>query len=251
MTSFRRYYKNGSFEFERLSTRATDSPRVNQKAPQDGTDVASDSKQHADETAADFLQLVNLPLSQLTGGRPASSGPGASKGDLPGLSRLRALRKPTAASTASVVSAASVASVAPFQKPVAIDGTSFASSSSPSIGSTHEGSLGSQEQQQGLHEEQGGQQQQQLRRHQPEAGQERQKGHDGQQGQEEQRWEAAIGDVADDCSKELPIYVICRRGIDSVTTTKFLLDHGFTCVYNIEGGLADWRRDCDPSFPSY
>ena len=47
------------------------------------------------------------------------------------------------------------------------------------------------------------------------------------------------------------IYVLCRRGMDSVTATKFLLEHGFTNVFNIRGGLTAWRDSVDPLFPLY
>lgn len=49
----------------------------------------------------------------------------------------------------------------------------------------------------------------------------------------------------------MPIYVICRRGIDSTTATRLLMDHGFLNVFNIEGGLNAWRTECDSDFPSY
>jgi len=49
----------------------------------------------------------------------------------------------------------------------------------------------------------------------------------------------------------LPIYVICRRGIDSVAATKLLLDHGVPSVFNINGGLEEWRSNVDASFALY
>eukprot|EP01112_Ceratiomyxa_fruticulosa_P010759 TRINITY_DN2862_c0_g4_i1.p1 TRINITY_DN2862_c0_g4~~TRINITY_DN2862_c0_g4_i1.p1 ORF type:complete len:296 (-),score=51.40 TRINITY_DN2862_c0_g4_i1:29-916(-) len=49
----------------------------------------------------------------------------------------------------------------------------------------------------------------------------------------------------------LPIYVICRRGIDSLWGAKLLLDNNFKNVKNVEGGLLKWNRTVDPNFPVY
>ncbi|KAK1945054.1 Adenylyltransferase and sulfurtransferase MOCS3 [Phytophthora citrophthora] len=46
------------------------------------------------------------------------------------------------------------------------------------------------------------------------------------------------------------IFVICRRGIDSVKVTKWLLDHGIPNVYNINGGYTEYAKK-DPVFPMY
>jgi adenylyltransferase/sulfurtransferase len=51
--------------------------------------------------------------------------------------------------------------------------------------------------------------------------------------------------------EKYPIYVVCRRGRLSVTGTKIFLEQGFTNVKNVEGGVTEWRRHVDPSFPSY
>jgi len=49
------------------------------------------------------------------------------------------------------------------------------------------------------------------------------------------------------------VYVLCRRGIDSVTATRRLLDIGFKAatVKNIDGGLDSWRSKVDSGFPMY
>lgn len=46
-------------------------------------------------------------------------------------------------------------------------------------------------------------------------------------------------------------YVICRRGVDSISATQFLIDHGFTNVFNIRGGLTAWKEHVDQLFPLY
>lgn len=48
-----------------------------------------------------------------------------------------------------------------------------------------------------------------------------------------------------------PVYVMCRRGILSAAATKLLLEHGFTNVRNVRGGLTAWHYDVDQSFPLY
>jgi len=50
---------------------------------------------------------------------------------------------------------------------------------------------------------------------------------------------------------EKPVYCLCRRGNASIAATEILLANGFANVKNIREGLAAWRRDIDPSFPSY
>jgi adenylyltransferase/sulfurtransferase len=49
----------------------------------------------------------------------------------------------------------------------------------------------------------------------------------------------------------LPVFVVCRRGIDSVRATELLLRQGYTDVYNVSGGLEEWKKAVDPNFPSY
>lgn len=48
-----------------------------------------------------------------------------------------------------------------------------------------------------------------------------------------------------------PVFVVCRRGIDSVIATEFLSKSGFTNIRNIDGGLVSWRKYVDSEFPSY
>ena len=48
-----------------------------------------------------------------------------------------------------------------------------------------------------------------------------------------------------------PIYVLCRRGIDSRTATAELLKLGYSNACSVVGGLDAWRSSIDPQFPSY
>ena len=50
----------------------------------------------------------------------------------------------------------------------------------------------------------------------------------------------------------IKIYVLCRRGIDSMLATSYLVkDCGLQNVYNLEGGLQKWKKDVNETFPSY
>jgi adenylyltransferase/sulfurtransferase len=52
-------------------------------------------------------------------------------------------------------------------------------------------------------------------------------------------------------SHALPIYCLCRRGIDSQSAVRLLVSKGLTDVKNIEGGLVSWALDVDQNFPIY
>lgn len=52
-------------------------------------------------------------------------------------------------------------------------------------------------------------------------------------------------------SGDLPIYVLCRRGVDSNTAAALLHGRGLPNVFNVTGGLEAWRRDVDQAFPMY
>ena len=49
----------------------------------------------------------------------------------------------------------------------------------------------------------------------------------------------------------LPVFVICRRGVDSQTAVEQLLEEGVPNVYHITGGLASWSESVDRTFPIY
>lgn len=51
--------------------------------------------------------------------------------------------------------------------------------------------------------------------------------------------------------QEMQCLVICRRGVDSIAATEFLLGHGLRRVQNVEGGYTLYARDVDPLFPMY
>jgi adenylyltransferase/sulfurtransferase len=49
---------------------------------------------------------------------------------------------------------------------------------------------------------------------------------------------------------ETPVYVLCRRGVDSLVATQLLNEAGIKAV-NVAGGLQEWSRSVDRSFPRY
>jgi monothiol glutaredoxin len=51
--------------------------------------------------------------------------------------------------------------------------------------------------------------------------------------------------------KEQAIAFHCHHGMRSRAAAEELLGHGFTNVYNLEGGIDAWSQDVDPSVPRY
>jgi monothiol glutaredoxin len=51
--------------------------------------------------------------------------------------------------------------------------------------------------------------------------------------------------------KKSPIALHCHHGTRSRNAAEQLIKSGFTNVYNLEGGIAAWSRDVDPSIPQY
>ncbi len=45
--------------------------------------------------------------------------------------------------------------------------------------------------------------------------------------------------------------VICHHGVRSFAVARFLEQQGFTNVINLDGGVAGWARDVDPTMPTY
>lgn len=52
-------------------------------------------------------------------------------------------------------------------------------------------------------------------------------------------------------AKGLPVFVMCRRGVDSLAATELLVSAGVQRVKNIDGGLCAWHSSVDPMFPLY
>ncbi len=41
---------------------------------------------------------------------------------------------------------------------------------------------------------------------------------------------------------EKPIYLHCRGGVRSLTAAGYLMDLGYTNVYSVDGGIAEWAK---------
>jgi adenylyltransferase/sulfurtransferase len=60
-----------------------------------------------------------------------------------------------------------------------------------------------------------------------------------------------ITDRLDELSDEQPIVVHCHSGKRSAQAVGLLQQHGFTKVYNLEGGIDAWSDQIDPNVPKY
>ena len=51
-----------------------------------------------------------------------------------------------------------------------------------------------------------------------------------------------------ECDDAVPVYVVCRRGIDSLTACQMLRGRGFDRAFNITGGLRAWGKAIDMAY---
>lgn len=70
---------------------------------------------------------------------------------------------------------------------------------------------------------------------------------------------SAASDTVGDHQKETTVtpphhhrtFVICRRGVDSMVVTQWLVENGVENAQNIDGGYTEYARSVDQSFPMY
>lgn len=62
--------------------------------------------------------------------------------------------------------------------------------------------------------------------------------------------EAALREI-DALPRDTPLVLYCHSGQRSQAAAERFLQHGFTRVYNLAGGIDRWSRDVDPSVPRY
>ncbi|KAG6977124.1 hypothetical protein JG688_00000671 [Phytophthora aleatoria] len=64
---------------------------------------------------------------------------------------------------------------------------------------------------------------------------------------------ASLHGVPTDAIAAKRTFVICRRGVDSVKVTRWLVDHGIQNVFNVNGGYTEYTMEggVDPTFPMY
>ena len=61
-----------------------------------------------------------------------------------------------------------------------------------------------------------------------------------------------VMDHVDKISKDKTVVVHCRSGKRSATVINALeQQHGYTNLYNLQGGILAWAAEIDPSMPSY
>ncbi|MDP2386302.1 MAG: rhodanese-like domain-containing protein [Bacteroidota bacterium] len=61
-----------------------------------------------------------------------------------------------------------------------------------------------------------------------------------------------VMDNVDKISKNKTVVIHCRSGKRSATVINALeQQHGFTNLYNLQGGILAWAAEIDPSMPSY
>lgn len=51
--------------------------------------------------------------------------------------------------------------------------------------------------------------------------------------------------------RQQPIACLCHHGGRSAQVAYFLLNQGYECVVNIQGGIHAWTQEVDPSVPQY
>ena len=51
--------------------------------------------------------------------------------------------------------------------------------------------------------------------------------------------------------KDTPLAFMCHHGNSSASTAEHFRKEGFTCVYNVAGGIDAWAREIDDSVPVY
>ena len=61
----------------------------------------------------------------------------------------------------------------------------------------------------------------------------------------------SLPDRLSELDPNMEILVFCRTGHRSGKVTEFLLQHGFTNVKNVRGGIHRWADDIDPELTKY
>jgi molybdopterin/thiamine biosynthesis adenylyltransferase/rhodanese-related sulfurtransferase len=62
---------------------------------------------------------------------------------------------------------------------------------------------------------------------------------------------ARVPSMVGDLDPKADVVVYCRVGIRSAYVVRYLLDRGFTRVWNLRGGIHAWTDQVDPSLPKY
>lgn len=57
--------------------------------------------------------------------------------------------------------------------------------------------------------------------------------------------------ITKELDKQKPVVCLCHAGMRSMQMGNFLVDQGFTQVYNVSGGIEAWSCQIDPTVPRY
>ncbi|MCA0377678.1 MAG: sulfurtransferase [Gemmatimonadetes bacterium] len=57
--------------------------------------------------------------------------------------------------------------------------------------------------------------------------------------------------VADGLDRDVTYALLCHHGMRSEMAARWMAQHGFTRLINIDGGIDAWSDDVDPSLPRY
>jgi adenylyltransferase/sulfurtransferase len=60
-----------------------------------------------------------------------------------------------------------------------------------------------------------------------------------------------FADRFEEIARDRDVVVYCRSGARSEWAAKVLLEHGYDRVWNLRGGILQWRVDVDPSVKAY
>ncbi|MGD8592887.1 MAG: rhodanese-like domain-containing protein [Gammaproteobacteria bacterium] len=60
-----------------------------------------------------------------------------------------------------------------------------------------------------------------------------------------------IHSAVDQLDRDQPTVVICHHGIRSQQVCLYLVNMGFTNVFNLSGGVQAWANEVEPSMPTY
>lgn len=62
---------------------------------------------------------------------------------------------------------------------------------------------------------------------------------------------ASIPSQTADLARDADTVLICHHGARSFQAGMFLGQHGFSHLFNLQGGVAAWARDVDPQMQTY
>jgi rhodanese-related sulfurtransferase len=60
-----------------------------------------------------------------------------------------------------------------------------------------------------------------------------------------------IHSAVEQLDRDQPTVVICHHGIRSQQVSLYLVNMGFTNVFNLSGGVQAWANEVEPSMPTY